>query len=127
MKETRISLARCQVRRRRYFRDFKWHGIRSVLVLLRIHHFCPQYTATGQEAIDLATQAASLMAIVRTDRLNVRMEPNTDSKIWTQISKEERYPVEKQLGGWVQIDLDTGDSGNGEEMTGPTSLPVIIM
>ena len=43
---------------------------------------------------------------------------DTDSKIWTQISKEERYPVEKQLDGWVQIDLDTGDSGNGEENDG---------
>ena len=94
-----------------------WYKIRSGSITGYITAD-PQYTATGQEAIDLATQAASLMAIVRTDRLNVRMEPNTDSKIWTQISKEERYPVEKQLDGWVQIDLDTGDSGNGEENDG---------
>lgn len=69
----------------------------------------PQYTATGQEAIDLAMDSASLMAIVNTERLNVRMEPNTDSKIWTQISKEERYSVIQQMDGWVQIELDTGD------------------
>ena len=94
-----------------------WYKIRSGSITGYITSD-PQYTATGQEAIDLAPQAASLMAIVRTDRLNVRMEPNTDSKIWTQISKEERYPVEKQLDGWVQIDLDTGDSGNGEENDG---------
>ena len=94
-----------------------WYKIRSGSITGYITSD-PQYTATGQEAIDLATQAASLMAIVRTDRLNVRMEPNTDSKIWTQISKEERYPVEKQLDGWVQIDLDTGDRGNGEENDG---------
>ena len=94
-----------------------WYKIRSGSITGYITAD-PQYTATGQEAIDLATQAASLMAIVRTDRLNVRMEPNTDSKIWTQISKEERYPVEKQLDGWVQIDLDTGDSGKGEENDG---------
>ena len=94
-----------------------WYKIRSGSITGYITSD-PQYTATGQEAIDLATQAASLMAIVRTDRLNVRMEPNTDSKIWTQISKEERYPVEKQLDGWVRIDLDTGDSGNGEENDG---------
>ena len=94
-----------------------WYKIRSGSITGYITAD-PQYTATGQEAIDHATQAASLMAIVRTDRLNVRMEPNTDSKIWTQISKEERYPVEKQLDGWVQIDLDTGDSGNGEENDG---------
>lgn len=94
-----------------------WYKIRSGAITGYITADS-QYTATGQEAIDLAMQAASLMAIVKTDRLNVRMEPNTDSKIWTQISKEERYPVERQLDGWVQIDLDTGDSGNGEENDG---------
>lgn len=71
----------------------------------------PQYVAVGQEAKDLALDAATLMAIVNTDMLNVRSEPSTDSKIWTQISKEERYPVAAQLDGWVQIELDTGDSG----------------
>ena len=69
-----------------------------------------QYTATGQEARDLAVETASLMAIVNTDMLNVRTEPTTDSSIWTQISKEERYPVLEQLDGWVQIELDTEDS-----------------
>lgn len=74
----------------------------------------PQYVAVGQEAKDLAVGAASLMAIVTTDRLNVRAEPNTDAKIWTQISKEERYNVVSQLDGWVEIELDTGD-GDGAE------------
>lgn len=68
-----------------------------------------QYTATGQEAVDLATQSASLMAIVNTDKLNVRTSPSTDASIWTQISKEERYPVVQQMDGWVQIELDGGD------------------
>ncbi len=68
-----------------------------------------QYTATGQEAIDLAMGSASLMAIVNTDRLNVRTSPSTDASIWTQISKEERYSVVQQLDGWVQIELDGGD------------------
>lgn len=74
----------------------------------------PQYVAVGQEAKDLALGAASLMAIVTTDRLNVRAEPNTDAKIWTQISKEERYSVVSQLDGWVEIELDTGDGDGGE-------------
>ena len=73
----------------------------------------PQYVATGQEAQDLAMANASLMAIVNTERLNVRMEPNTESRIWTQISKEERYPVVDQLDGWVQIELDAGDDESG--------------
>ena len=74
----------------------------------------PQYVAIGQEARDLAMDSASLTAIVTTDKLNVRSEPNTDSKIWTQISKEERYTVVSQLDGWVEIELDAGDSGEGE-------------
>lgn len=73
----------------------------------------PQYVAVGQEAKDLALESASLMAIVNTDKLNVRSEPSTDSKIWTQISKEERYNVVSQLDGWVQIELDGGDSEEG--------------
>lgn len=73
-----------------------------------------QYVAVGQEARDLALDAATLMAIVNTDKLNVRSEPSTDSKIWTQISKEDRYSVVSQLDGWVQIELDTGDSESTE-------------
>ncbi len=74
-----------------------------------------EYVAVGQEARDLALESATLMAIVNTDKLNVRSGPTTDSKIWTQISKEDRYTVLDQLDGWVQIELDTGDSEEGEE------------
>ena len=76
----------------------------------------PQYTAVGQEARDLAYGAMSLMAIVNTERLNVRTEPNTESSIWTQISQEERYHVIQQLDGLVQIELDS--AGEGEEIDG---------
>ncbi len=75
----------------------------------------PQYTATGQEAKDLAMQTAALKAIIKTDILNVRTEPNTDAKIWTQIVKDERYPVVSQLDGWVQIELDSVDEEDGSE------------
>lgn len=90
-----------------------WYKIRSGSITGYITAD-PQYVAVGQEARDIALQQAELMAIVNTDKLNVRSEPNTDSKIWTQISKEERYPVVSQLDGWVEIELDTGDSGDGE-------------
>lgn len=74
-----------------------------------------QYTATGQEAIDLAMNSASLMAIVNTDKLNVRTSPTTEASIWTQISKEERYPVIQQMDGWVQIELDGGDEDENND------------
>lgn len=71
--------------------------------------------ATGQEAKDLAMQNATQMAIITTDVLNVRVEPNTDSKIWTQIVKDERYPVVDQQDGWVQIDLGSVDAEDGSQ------------
>lgn len=73
----------------------------------------PELIATGQEAKDLAMQNATQMAIITTDVLNVRVEPNTDSKIWTQIVKDERYPVVDQQDGWVQIDLGSVDEEDG--------------
>ena len=42
-------------------------------------------------------------------------QPNTDAKIWTQIVKDERYPVLAQLDGWVQIELDSVDEEDGSE------------
>ena len=75
----------------------------------------PEMIATGQEAKDLAMQNATQMAIITTDVLNVRVEPNTDSKIWTQIVKDERYPVVDQQDGWVQIDLGSVDTEDGSQ------------
>lgn len=75
----------------------------------------PKYVAVGQEAKDLALESATLMSIVNTDKLNVRSEPSTDSSIWTQISKEDRYPVVEQLDGWIQIELDTGDGESSDK------------
>lgn len=75
----------------------------------------PELIATGHEAKDLAMQNATQMAIITTDVLNVRVEPNTDSKIWTQIVKDERYPVVDQQDGWVQIDLGSVDAEDGSQ------------
>lgn len=75
----------------------------------------PELIATGQGAKDLAMQNATQMAIITTDVLNVRVEPNTDSKIWTQIVKDERYPVVDQQDGWVQIDLGSVDTEDGSQ------------
>ena len=75
----------------------------------------PELIATGQEAKDLAMQNATQMAIITTEVLNVRVEPNTDSKIWTQIVKDERYPVVDQQDGWVQIDLGSVDTEDGSQ------------
>lgn len=87
-----------------------WYKIKSGPIT---GYVSADHVAVGQEAKDLALQEASLTAIVNTDKLNVRAEPSTDAKIWTQISKAERYSVVNQLDGWVEIELDTGDSEDG--------------
>ena len=92
-----------------------WYKIPVRPLLLDIISADPQYTATGQEAKDIAMQEATLKAVIKTDVLNVRTEPTVDAKIWTQIVKDERYSVVEQLDGWVQIDLDSVDEEDGSE------------
>lgn len=65
------------------------------------------FILVGQAAKDLALETAELMAVVSTERLNVRTEPTTESKIWTQISNNEKYAVLSQTDGWVQIEFDS--------------------
>ena len=87
--------------------DGKWYKIQSGPV---IGYVSADYILTGQAAKDEALKVAELMAIVSTDRLNAREQPTQDSKIWTQISNNERYPVTEQLDGWVGIELDTSEA-----------------
>lgn len=85
-------------------KDGQWYKISSGPVTGYVKS---EFILTGEAAKAEALKVAQLMAIVNTDRLNARTEPNTNSPIWTQISNSERYTVLKQLDGWVQIELDT--------------------
>lgn len=87
--------------------DNGWFKIRSGNITGYVKS---DYILTGQPAKDEAMQVAELMAIVNTDMLNARSEPSTDSKIWTQISNNERYPVLKQIDGWIEIELEEDSS-----------------
>ena len=69
-----------------------------------------EYILTGQQAKDKALQVAKLMAISNTDGVNVRMKPNTNSSIYTQISNSERFLVADQQDGWVKIEIDDQDA-----------------
>lgn len=87
-----------------------WYKIRSGNVTGYVKS---DYILTGDAARQAAMDHAQLMAVVSTDGLNVRTEPSTDAKIWTQISNNERYHVVSQLDGWVQIEFDeSGDSSD---------------
>ena len=84
--------------------DGEWYKIKSGPVTGYVKS---EFILTGDAAKQEALEEAELMAIVSTDRLNARTEPNTESPIWTQISNSERYAVLKQLDGWVEIELDS--------------------
>ncbi len=84
--------------------DGAWYKIQSGPVTGYVK---AEYILTGEAAKQEALEVAELMAIVSTDRLNVRTEPSTESKIWTQISDNERYAVLSQQDGWVEIELDS--------------------
>ncbi|PXX51335.1 SH3 domain-containing protein [Hungatella effluvii] len=83
--------------------DNGWYKIQSGKITGYVKS---DYILTGQAAKDEALKVAELMAIVNTDMLNARSEPSTESKIWTQISNNEKYPVLKQIDGWVEIELE---------------------
>ena len=83
--------------------DNGWYKIQSGKITGYVKS---DYILTGQPAKDEALKVAELMAIVNTDMLNARSEPSTDSKIWSLISNNEKYPVLKQIDGWVEIELE---------------------
>ena len=84
--------------------DGQWYKIHSGPVTGYVK---AEYILTGASAKNEALNVAELMAIVSTDRLNVRTEPSTESQIWTQLSNNERYAVLSQTDGWVEIELDS--------------------
>lgn len=84
--------------------DGEWYKIKSGPVTGYVKS---EFILTGDAAKQEALEVAELMAIVSTDRLNARTEPNTEAPIWTQISNSERYAVLSQQDGWVEIELDT--------------------
>lgn len=68
-----------------------------------------QYCLTGKEAKEMALECATLTARIKAENLNVRTEPSTDGRVWTQVTSGQAYPVIDQLDGWVEIDLDSSD------------------
>lgn len=88
-----------------------WYKIRSGKLT---GYVSSEYILTGDAARQAAMEHAELMAIVNTDVLNARTEPNTEAKIWTQISNNERYQVAEQLDGWVKIEFDESGDEDGE-------------
>ena len=74
----------------------------------KVDGYCStDYIYMGEDAIKKGREAASLIAIVNTQTLKVRGEPNTDSVVITLIPEEEELEViEVMENGWIKFLLD---------------------
>lgn len=67
-----------------------------------------EYCVTGEAADEMAKEVGRRIAIVDTQTLNVRKQPNTESSILGQVPMGEELTVTDEAGGWVQIKIEEG-------------------
>lgn len=74
-----------------------------------------EYCVTGEVANEMAKEVGRRTAIVTTETLNVRKEPNKEASIIGQVPLEEVLTVTDEAGGWVQIRVEEGYGYVSEE------------
>ena len=74
-----------------------------------------EYCVTGEAANEMAKEVGRRTAIVTTETLNVRKEPNKGAAIIGQVPLEEVLTVTDEAGGWVQIRVEEGYGYVSEE------------
>lgn len=74
----------------------------------KVEGYCStDYLYMGEEAINKAKEVASLIAVVDTETLKVREEPNTECAVITLIPQDEELEVvEIMENGWIKFLLD---------------------
>lgn len=74
----------------------------------KVEGYCStDYLYMGDDAIKRGQEVASMIAIVNTQTLKVREQPNTDSVVITLIPQEEELEVVEVMdNGWVKFLLD---------------------
>lgn len=74
----------------------------------KVEGYCSvDYLYTDETAIFKAKEIASMIAVVNTETLKVREEPNTESPVITLIPFAEELEVEEIMdNGWVKFSLD---------------------
>lgn len=74
----------------------------------KVEGYCStDYLYMGEEAINKAKEVASLIAVVDTETLKVREEPNTECAVITLIPQDEELEVvEVMENGWIKFLLD---------------------
>lgn len=64
------------------------------------------YLLTGYQAKKRVNEFLATVAIVDTDALKVREEPNTDAEVVTMVAQGEQLYVVEEQGDWVKVLLD---------------------
>jgi hypothetical protein len=84
--------------------DNGWAHIKSG----KVEGYCStDYLYMGEEAIARGKEVASMIAVVNTETLKVREEPNTDCAVITLIPQEEELEVVDIMeNGWIKFLLD---------------------
>lgn len=74
----------------------------------KVDGYCStDYLFMGEQAICKAKEVVSKVAVVNTETLKVREEPNTECAVITLIPKEEELDVVEVMGnGWIKFMLD---------------------
>ncbi|WMC92954.1 C40 family peptidase [Kineothrix sp. MB12-C1] len=84
-------------------RDGEWALVRSGKVEGYVKG---EFLLDGWNAKKRANEAMAVVAVVNTDSLKVREEPNTDSEVVTMVPKGEELDVVEMNGDWVKILID---------------------
>ncbi len=87
-----------------------------------------EYLLTGVEAWIKAEEIVRTVVTVNEDNLNIRVEPNTESEVLTQVLKgEELEYVETLEDGWVKVSIDGEEAYvSGEYVTVGDKLATAI-
>ena len=67
-----------------------------------------EYCVTGEAANEMAKEVGRRTAIVTTEILNVRKEPNKEAVVIGQVPGGEILTVTDEAGNWVQIKIEEG-------------------
>ncbi len=67
------------------------------------------YLLTGVDAKLKARELVKTVAVVTTDALKIREEPNTECGVLTLVPEGEELEVVEELEGWIKINLDDED------------------
>lgn len=67
-----------------------------------------EYCVTGKDAIELAKEVGTRIAVVNTTTLKVREEASTEATVLGLVPIEEELSVVEEQEGWVKVDIEEG-------------------